>query len=68
MRGSEIEQPKELSQDFKDVWLTKLEELTPDLINELIPLGFKRDDLEEFRKNGFGYNRKRNSIMRISPN
>jgi len=45
---------------------SELEPITPALCKELIKKGFKQDDLDTFKRYGYGFNRLRNSFVMIA--
>ena len=54
---------KQLLQKMCDVLNEGNEELTDQIITELVSQGWPKSDLLEFQKNGNKYNRSRNSIV-----
>jgi hypothetical protein len=57
-----IEKTVSLS-EVMDIFAPELEELMPELMNELESKGMMRERLEEAREMGLKYNRKLNSFM-----
>jgi hypothetical protein len=53
----------DLSDEQRDIFFPALEELTPELEDELRATGWANEALEYARQMGWEYNRKRNSFM-----